>query len=35
VRPALRTAAFFERAYGGDPGEDLLERFADEFRLAT
>jgi mannose-6-phosphate isomerase-like protein (cupin superfamily) len=35
VRPALRTAEFFECAYGGDPGEDFLERFADEFRLAT
>jgi quercetin dioxygenase-like cupin family protein len=33
VRPALRTAEFFERAYGGDPGQDFLETFADEFRL--
>jgi quercetin dioxygenase-like cupin family protein len=34
VRPALRTAEFFERAYSEDPGEDFLETFADEFRLA-
>ena len=33
VRPALRTAEFFERAYSGNPGEDFLETFADEFRL--
>jgi hypothetical protein len=33
VRPALRTAEFFEEAYGGDPGEDLLSRYADEFQL--
>jgi quercetin dioxygenase-like cupin family protein len=33
VRPALRTAEFFERAYGDDPGEDFLETFANEFRL--
>ena len=33
VRPALRTAEFFERAYSGDPGADFLETFADEFRL--
>jgi mannose-6-phosphate isomerase-like protein (cupin superfamily) len=33
VRPALRTAEFFERAYSEDPGEDFLETFADEFRL--
>lgn len=35
VRPALRTAEFFERAYSDDPGEDFLETFADEFRLKT
>jgi quercetin dioxygenase-like cupin family protein len=35
VRPALRTAEFFERVYSDDPGEDLLETFAEEFRLAT
>jgi mannose-6-phosphate isomerase-like protein (cupin superfamily) len=34
VRPALRTADFFERAYSEDPGEDFLETFADEFQLA-
>jgi quercetin dioxygenase-like cupin family protein len=33
VRPALRTAEFFERAYSDDPGADFLETFADEFRL--
>jgi mannose-6-phosphate isomerase-like protein (cupin superfamily) len=33
VRPALRTAEFFERAYSGNPGEDFLRVFADEFRL--
>jgi mannose-6-phosphate isomerase-like protein (cupin superfamily) len=33
VRPALRTAEFFERAYSGDPGPDFLETFAEEFRL--
>ena len=35
VRPSLRTAEFFARAYSDDPGEDFLERFADEFRLTT
>lgn len=35
VRPALRTAEFFERAYSDDPGEDFLATFADEFRLTT
>lgn len=35
VRPALRTAEFFERAYSDDPGEDFLEVFADEFRLTS
>jgi quercetin dioxygenase-like cupin family protein len=35
VRPALRTAEFFERAYSDDPGEDFLETFADEFRLTN
>src|SRR5437763_16493922 len=29
VRPALRTAEFFERAYSHDPGEDFLEMFVD------
>ena len=35
VRPALRTAEFFERAYSDDPGEDFLETFAAEFQLTT
>ena len=35
VRPALRTAEFFERAYSDDPGDDFLQTFADEFRLTT
>jgi hypothetical protein len=41
VRPALRTAEFFERLYGeaadGTPSStsiaDLLEEFSDEIRL--
>jgi quercetin dioxygenase-like cupin family protein len=33
VRPALRTAEFFERIYGGEFSPDLLTDFADEFRL--
>jgi quercetin dioxygenase-like cupin family protein len=33
IRPALRTAEFFERAYSDDPGADFLETFADEFQL--
>ena len=33
VRPALRTAEFFEVLYSGSPPEDLLERFSPEFRL--
>jgi quercetin dioxygenase-like cupin family protein len=33
VRPALRTAEFFERAYSDNPGADFVETFADEFRL--
>ena len=35
VRPALRTAEFFERAYSDNPGEDLLATFADEFQLTA
>ena len=35
VRPALRMAEFFERAYSDDPGEDFLETFANEFRLTA
>ena len=33
VRPALKTAEFFERAYSDNPGEDFLEAFAEEFQL--
>lgn len=33
VRPSMRTAEFFERAYSDDPGDDFLETFADEFQL--
>jgi quercetin dioxygenase-like cupin family protein len=39
VRPALRTAEFFERLYGSGPssaqelGEGFFAEFADEFRL--
>ena len=33
VRPALRTAEFFERLYGGDVGPGFLEEYADEIRL--
>ncbi len=35
VRPAMRTAEFFERAYSDNPGADFLETFADEFRLTN
>ena len=35
VRPALRTAEFFECAYSGNPPEVFYEIFADEFRLTT
>ena len=40
VRPALRTAEFFERLYGEGPGsaremgEGFFTEFSDEFRLA-
>ena len=36
IRPALRTAEFFEALYSGDPASNvnLLEEFKDEFRLA-
>jgi quercetin dioxygenase-like cupin family protein len=40
VRPALRTAEFFERLYGEGPGsaremgENFFAEFTDEFRLA-
>lgn len=33
VRPALRTAEFFERLYAGDAGPGFLEEFAEEIRL--
>jgi quercetin dioxygenase-like cupin family protein len=33
VRPSLRTAEFFERLYGGDPGPDFLEEFSEEIRF--
>src|SRR4051794_37016902 len=33
VRPALRTAEFFERLYGGGAGADFLAEFSEEFRL--
>ncbi len=40
VRPALRSAEFFERLYGTGPdsarelGEDFFAEFSDEFRLS-
>lgn len=34
VRPALRTAEFFERLYSG-AGEDLREEFRDEIRFTA
>ena len=33
VRPALRTAEFFEIAYSGNAGADFLEEFKNEFVL--
>jgi mannose-6-phosphate isomerase-like protein (cupin superfamily) len=33
VRPALRTAEFFERLYSGSPGPDFLAEFSDEIRF--
>jgi quercetin dioxygenase-like cupin family protein len=35
VRPALRTAEFFETLYGGHAGPDFLEEFSEEFRLTA
>jgi mannose-6-phosphate isomerase-like protein (cupin superfamily) len=40
VRPALRTAEFFERMYtsppeGAEEGAAFLREFSDEFRMAT
>jgi quercetin dioxygenase-like cupin family protein len=34
VRPALRTAEFFETLYGGDVPSDFVERFSAEIRFA-
>ena len=34
VRPAMRTAEFFERLHGGDPIAELLQEFRPEFRLS-
>ncbi len=40
VRPAMRTAEFFERLYGSGPdsaqemGENFFTEFSDEFQLA-
>lgn len=33
VRPALRTAEFFERLYSGRVNENFLTEFADEIRF--
>ena len=33
VRPALRTAEFFERLYGDGGAEGFLEEFAEEIRF--
>jgi quercetin dioxygenase-like cupin family protein len=33
IRPALRTAEFFETIYSGDIPADLVERFSDEVRF--
>jgi quercetin dioxygenase-like cupin family protein len=35
VTPALRTAEFFERLYGGDIDAGFLDEFRDEFRLTA
>jgi quercetin dioxygenase-like cupin family protein len=35
VRPALRTAEFFERLYSGNPGADFLEEFSEEIRFTS
>jgi quercetin dioxygenase-like cupin family protein len=35
VRPALRTAEFFERLYTGLVDSDFLAEFSDEFRLTS
>jgi quercetin dioxygenase-like cupin family protein len=33
VAPALRTAEFFERLFGGGAGAELLEEFSEEIRF--
>ena len=33
IRPAMRTADFFETLYSGRAGESFLDDFKDEFRL--
>jgi hypothetical protein len=33
VRPALRTADFFEQLYTGSPGPDFVEEFSGEIRV--
>jgi quercetin dioxygenase-like cupin family protein len=35
VRPALRTAEFFELLYTGSPGPDFLAEFSDEIRFTA
>jgi mannose-6-phosphate isomerase-like protein (cupin superfamily) len=35
VRPALRTAEFFETLYTGAAGPDFLDEFKEEFRLTA
>jgi quercetin dioxygenase-like cupin family protein len=35
VRPALRTAEFFEQLYSGDLPADFFERFSEEVRFVT
>ncbi len=35
VRPSMRTAEFFERAYSENPGDDFLQTFANEFQLVA
>jgi hypothetical protein len=34
IRPAQRTAEFFETLYSGKAGENFLEEFADEIRFS-
>jgi hypothetical protein len=33
VRPALRTAEFFEALYSGTAGPDFLDEFSEEIRF--